>query len=216
MVRVTPEHVDARKRAILEAACAVFARKGSAAATMQEIARAAGLSAGAIYLYYPSKADLVRAVCDAKTAGVQSIFAAAALATDDPLLVLDQVGRTLASQFDAEDFRSDAILSLETTLAAARDLDDLGAEIRDTSCGITATIAALARQAQERHELDPAFDPETLAVVLQSFAIGLQQLHLQSQGSLDPRAAYAMVMSMLRRLTPTKPDDPVTSSFPRS
>jgi len=210
MVRVTPEHVDARRRAILEAACDVFARKGSAAATMQEIAREAGLSAGAIYLYYPSKADLVRAVCDAKTASVQSIFDEAALETDDPLVVLDRVARTLAGQYHEEDFRTDSILSLETTLAAARDLDDLGAELRSTSCSISESIAALVRQAQLRKEIESEIDPETLATVLQAFAIGLQQLHLMTQGSLDPLASYLLVMSMLRRLTPVEPGNQAT------
>lgn len=51
-----------RQEQILKAAMEVFSRKGYAAATIPEIAAAAGLAAGTIYLYYPSKRELFIAV----------------------------------------------------------------------------------------------------------------------------------------------------------
>jgi AcrR family transcriptional regulator len=51
-----------RRGQILKAALEVFSRKGYAAATIPEIARAAGVAAGTIYLYYPSKRELFVAV----------------------------------------------------------------------------------------------------------------------------------------------------------
>jgi AcrR family transcriptional regulator len=50
-----------REAEILEAARQVFARRGFADASMDEIAHAAGLAKGTIYLYYPSKRELYRA-----------------------------------------------------------------------------------------------------------------------------------------------------------
>jgi AcrR family transcriptional regulator len=47
-----------RREQILEAAVEVFAQKGFAAATVPEIARAAEVAAGTIYLYFPSKREL--------------------------------------------------------------------------------------------------------------------------------------------------------------
>jgi AcrR family transcriptional regulator len=47
-----------RQKQILKAAMEVFAQKGYAAATMPEIAQAADVAAGTIYIYYPSKRDL--------------------------------------------------------------------------------------------------------------------------------------------------------------
>jgi AcrR family transcriptional regulator len=47
-----------RQKQILNAAMEVFAQKGYAAATVPEIARTAGVAAGTIYIYYPSKRDL--------------------------------------------------------------------------------------------------------------------------------------------------------------
>ncbi len=51
-----------RREQILEAATEVFARKGFTAATIPEIARLAGVAAGTIYLYYPSKRDMFLSV----------------------------------------------------------------------------------------------------------------------------------------------------------
>ena len=53
---------EKRPEDICAAALAVFAQKGFAGARMDQIAGRAGLSKGAIYLYFPTKSDLFRAV----------------------------------------------------------------------------------------------------------------------------------------------------------
>src|SRR3954470_7659818 len=49
---------------IVQAAMAVFAEKGFAAAKLDEIAARAGVSKGALYLYFETKEDLFRAVVE--------------------------------------------------------------------------------------------------------------------------------------------------------
>jgi AcrR family transcriptional regulator len=53
-----------RRQQILQAALQVFSAKGFTAATIPQIAGLAGVAAGTIYLYYPSKRDLFVAVVD--------------------------------------------------------------------------------------------------------------------------------------------------------
>src|SRR4051794_1460766 len=53
---------DARPQEILEAALAVFAERGFAAARMEQIAARAGVSKGTIYLYFDSKESVFRAL----------------------------------------------------------------------------------------------------------------------------------------------------------
>lgn len=53
---------EARPQEILAAALAVFAEKGFSAARMEDIAARAGVSKGAVYLYYDSKQDVFRAL----------------------------------------------------------------------------------------------------------------------------------------------------------
>src|SRR3954471_8893258 len=49
---------------IVDAALAVFAEKGFAAARLDEIAARAGVSKGALYLYFETKEEIFRAVVD--------------------------------------------------------------------------------------------------------------------------------------------------------
>ncbi|MCX5991339.1 MAG: TetR/AcrR family transcriptional regulator [Chloroflexi bacterium] len=51
-----------RRKQILDAALAVFSRKGYGEATIPDIAREAGIAVGTIYNYYPGKRDLLVSV----------------------------------------------------------------------------------------------------------------------------------------------------------
>lgn len=51
-----------RRRQVLDAAMAVFSRKGYGEATIPDIAREGGMSVGTIYNYYPSKREILVAV----------------------------------------------------------------------------------------------------------------------------------------------------------
>ena len=53
---------DARPHELLEAALALFVEKGFAATRTEEVAQRAGVSKGTLYLYYPSKEELLKAV----------------------------------------------------------------------------------------------------------------------------------------------------------
>lgn len=57
----TEEDRKARREAILQAAISLFAQRGFADAGISDIARAAGVSHGAVFLYFPSKDALYRA-----------------------------------------------------------------------------------------------------------------------------------------------------------
>ena len=57
---------DKRRQALLDAALTEFAAKGFVAARMEDIARHAGLSKGALYLYFSSKEDLFKALLESK------------------------------------------------------------------------------------------------------------------------------------------------------
>ena len=56
------DHRLERRQAILDAAMKVFAQRGYAAATIRAIAREANIAQGTIYLYFPSKRDILLAL----------------------------------------------------------------------------------------------------------------------------------------------------------
>ncbi|HEY9407971.1 MAG TPA: helix-turn-helix domain-containing protein, partial [Jiangellaceae bacterium] len=53
MPRVSEAHLAARRDQILQAAWTCFARDGFHATSMQDVFAEAGLSAGAVYRYFP-------------------------------------------------------------------------------------------------------------------------------------------------------------------
>jgi TetR/AcrR family fatty acid metabolism transcriptional regulator len=55
---------SARREAILAAARKVFAREGFEGTTIADVAREAGVAAGTVYLYYPSKLEIFGALKD--------------------------------------------------------------------------------------------------------------------------------------------------------
>lgn len=97
---------EARPQELLGAALELFVEKGFAATKTEEVASRAGVAKGTLYLYYPSKEDLLKAVVRenlstliAKGATVASNFSGT---THDLLLLLmqawwERVGNTKAS-----------------------------------------------------------------------------------------------------------------------
>ncbi|MBS4098176.1 MAG: TetR/AcrR family transcriptional regulator [Sulfuricella sp.] len=53
---------ESRPQEVLEAALAVFVERGYTAASLDEVARRAGVSKGTLYLYFDNKAELFKAV----------------------------------------------------------------------------------------------------------------------------------------------------------
>jgi len=64
MPKVSQEHLERRRLQILDAATDCFARRGFHATSMQDIFHESGLSAGAVYRYFPSKNSLIKAIAE--------------------------------------------------------------------------------------------------------------------------------------------------------
>jgi AcrR family transcriptional regulator len=84
----------ARPDEVLDAALDQFARNGFAATRMDDIAKAAGLSKAAIYLYFPSKEDVFKALVETRIVVLRDRIADVAEdLRDDPVAGLRQAVR---------------------------------------------------------------------------------------------------------------------------
>jgi AcrR family transcriptional regulator len=84
----------ARPEEVLDAALDQFARNGFAATRMDDIAKAAGLSKAAIYLYFPSKEDVFKALVETRIVVLRDRIADVAEdLMDDPIDGLRQAVR---------------------------------------------------------------------------------------------------------------------------
>ena len=100
MARVSQEHLEARRRQILDGAARVFARDGFHGASMQDVLRESGLSAGAVYRYFPSKEAMITALATEVLGAVRAAFEPIAAAErpnlpDDIVHALDRIWSTL-------------------------------------------------------------------------------------------------------------------------
>lgn len=62
MARVSQEHLDARRRQILQGAAQCFGRAGFHGTSMQDVFEETGLSPGAVYRYFSGKEALITAI----------------------------------------------------------------------------------------------------------------------------------------------------------
>jgi AcrR family transcriptional regulator len=155
---------ETRER-LLRAAAGIFAERGYDGTRVADIAAAAGVSNGALYAHYASKAELL---VDALRAHgrrmLADLFAAdPGRPVTDLLLV---IGRWLPRRRDASGY-----LIVEALVAARRD-QDVAQPMRDYIGERAGWLAGLVRVAQGDGEIDPAVSPEALAHFCLLLAMG--------------------------------------------
>ncbi|WP_406859493.1 TetR/AcrR family transcriptional regulator [Streptomyces sp. HUAS MG47] len=85
MARVSQEHLDARRRQILDGAARCFARNGFHATSMQDVFTEVGLSAGAVYRYFNGKEALIAAIAQEAFGGIRAAFEDASRMVPPPM-----------------------------------------------------------------------------------------------------------------------------------
>ncbi len=153
----------ARPSEIVAAAFDVFAEKGFAAARLDEIAARAGVSKGALYLYFETKEDLFRAAVNAAvTPNLQAVRAMAEGFTGRFADLAPMILARLAVM--ASTSRIPALA--KTVIGESRNFPDLAKVWHDTvleqALGL---IGGLITRAQDRGEIRPG-DPRFYAVSL--------------------------------------------------
>jgi AcrR family transcriptional regulator len=155
---------ETRERLLLAAAQA-FAERGYDGTRVTDIAAAAGVSNGALYAHFGSKAELLVAALRAHGRSVLADMLAADpdRSITDLLLV---IGRGLTRRRDPRGF-----LIVEALVAVRRD-EEVARSVRDYTRERADWLARLVRAAQSAGELDPALSPDALAHFCLLLAIG--------------------------------------------
>jgi len=154
----------ARPAEIVEAAMAVFAEKGFAAARLDEIAARAGVSKGAIYLYFPTKEEVFRAVVEqAVVPNVAALRAMLAMLASHPGPFTD-IARAFALQVGQLSRAAHIGGVLKMVVAEARNFPEIARIWHDrlVAHAVGALTEAVAA-AQARGEVRPG-DPRAYAL----------------------------------------------------
>jgi TetR/AcrR family transcriptional repressor of uid operon len=161
---------DATRDRLLDAAAAVFAEKGYDRAGVQEIARRAGLTTGAIYGRFTGKADLLQAAIESHTTDeLDDLFAQHRFeghASD----ILRTVGSHLVMDDCPHADHAEGALLLEAFVAARRD-----PEVRSQLERLIEERASVLADLVEEAKLDGSIDPDLDSMSLVRFchAVGL-------------------------------------------
>ncbi len=143
---------DARPGEIIEAALQVFIEKGFGPAKMEDIAKRAGVAKGTVFIYFPTKEDLFRAVAETMLEANLSNLQSLAGPADIPLSIL--VPGLLAHAANVADTRMPAILRL--LIGEARSFPDLAQIWHDQVVSkILSLLTAAIERAQARGEVKP-------------------------------------------------------------
>lgn len=181
------------RRRLLDLAVRRFADDGYRATSVSAIAREAGISQAAVYAYFANKEALFEAAVDLDAA---ELIAGARAELDEDLPLVDLLpGLLLHLRLGVEHHRlARRVLAAQEPEVIHR-LVDLPA-LQD----ITAELADMLRSARERHEIDTAVDPDTLAVGVETVILSLLMSAVQVPGEADTRVPgiLAVFQTLLR------------------
>jgi AcrR family transcriptional regulator len=177
----------ARTRAALAAAALeVVAEKGFAGASLDEIAARAGMTKGAVYSNFRSKAELVLAAMQSKGFSLETRLPPDATLRER----LEEMGETLADLVSRA--RPHAQLLMEFQLYALSDPD-----LREAIAGMYAqTFAGGAAHLEKARDLKPGVSPHDLAVAIQSLALGIAMQSIMSPDEVTPAAIKAAMKGL--------------------
>jgi AcrR family transcriptional regulator len=158
---------DPTRDRLLTAAAEVFAEKGYDRAGVQEIARRAGFTTGAIYGRFRGKAQLLLAAMEVNSHDeLEELFAEHRFegrATD----ILTTVGSHLVT----DEFDSGQALLLEAFVAGRRDPEVAGM-LRRIIEERTVSLTALVDEAKSTGAIDPALDTRSIVRFCHAVALG--------------------------------------------
>jgi AcrR family transcriptional regulator len=201
MGRIAGVTAAATRERLLRAAADAFGERGYDGTRVADIAAAAGVSNGALYAHFGSKADLL--VAALREHGQRMLAALLATGPDRSATeLLLALGRRLPRRRDAEGY-----LIVEALVAARRD-EDVAGPMRDYMGERAEWIADLVRVAQGDREVDTGLSADALAHFCLLLAMGsaLVTPDLHAVADEEWTALLTRIISALAPLT--EPEEP--------
>lgn len=193
MPKLNDDQQAFRRGRILDAAERCFARSGFHATTMQAICADAGVSPGALYLYFSSKDDLIAGLAERDRALLAADFATLH-GTDDFLVAFEALGRKCL----VEEPREKSVMTLAIWAEGTRD-PAMAAICRGFQSDVAIALRGLFGEARARGQMTSGVPVETAADLLLTLVEGLIKRRAL-EDDFDAEAGLAMVMSVLDAL----------------
>ena len=183
----------ARQQHIAAAALACFGRSGFHGASMQDICAEAGMSAGALYRYFPSKAAIIVAIVEAEREQHARMFAPLEHAAD-PLAALQQVGEAFLTQ---QLTGHTGMLTFDVIAEAGRNPEVMQA-VEKTASFVRDTLRRAMKRGQVLGVVDPALDIEAACHLIMALGDGLC-VQMGGPHGVAPERVIAALKLLLER-----------------
>lgn len=189
-LHVTTQRQADRRAEILDAAQRCFARDGFHQASMQDICAEAGMSAGNLYRYFPSKEAIIAGICERNRADAAESFLAVSNASDffEGLAGLarhhlvecsaDEIG--LCAEIMAESRRNPQVAEMSQRIEQ---------DVREQ-------LANMLQRAIDAGEIRGDINSQTAATVLMILGDGMSWRRAVDP-TFDPKAVLPMVLEMV-------------------
>jgi TetR/AcrR family transcriptional regulator, acrAB operon repressor len=178
-MRRTKEEAAITHDRLLKAALEVFSRKGYASTTLEDVAKETGVTRGAIYWHFGSKAELYGALLDKYSSRSGEITQAAVAEGGSLKDILRRVFTRLLEAVETDPaLRSVMEISLFKT-EWTPDLSDYRKQQQENSRSLVAGIAETMRQGAAYGDLRLDIDPLEMARAFLAFSNGAIYLWLQ-------------------------------------
>lgn len=205
MARRTKAEAEQTRQEILDAARRVFHERGVSRTTLEQVAKEAGVTRGAVYWHFANKTELFFAMREQISLPLldkgHSLILAENL--DDPL---DGIEQTILALFEAILGGEPVRQMFEIMFLRCEYVDDFAgvlAELNKPGLAFLEKSTLAYRRAQARGTLRPGLEPEAMALDSWSFVRGLFHHFLASPEDADwPRRVPAMIrahMALRRR-----------------
>ena len=193
MRKIDPEKREAKRRQILDAAVACFARKGFHGTSTNEICAAAEMSPGNLFHYFPNKSALIAAIAEEDRNEMNARFARLA-EEDDAIAAIETLATELLEQ------SADPVYARISVEIAAETMSnsEIGSLFADNEALIKTNLAELLKRGIAKGQIDPTLKPQLAATWLIALADGAV-----GRALMDPdfktRTHAPVLLRMVRR-----------------
>jgi len=192
------------KQAIVEAAEQMFFERGAARTTLEDVARAAGVTRGAVYWHFRDKSELFNAVHEQVRLPMEDVFYR--ILESDAVDALERLEAFCAQSFgrlheDERRRRIYTILLLKCEFTA--DMPRLLEREEAARARATRALTRCFSRLQKAGRIAPTCEPRVLALALYAYMLGLYVDYLRSPGHYRmPRDAARLVGQFFAPLGP--------------
>ena len=194
MARRTKEAALETRAQIIDAARRVFHAEGVNRSTLDKVAKAAGVTRGAVYWHFANKAEIFLAVKQTYTSEFDQLQSLLTPQEDEP--PLSALGNYLQQLFSALLSNTAARETYEIMMLRCEYVEEFGEVLQIITEPCTDILEAfdrLYREAVTRRELKPGLDPALMALDTLAFARGTLRAILSGQQHIYGNAIEALI-----------------------